>query len=1047
MKTLALSLCVCFGVVGAHAAAPPPPVTAVAYQADGKLLLAGTHGQVALINPQNGEVVGKIAGQTDRVTALAFNRAGDRLAVASGEPSKSGEIRLYEMKNGSARLLQTLSPAHKDIIYALTFSPDGKLLASAGYDRIIKLWNTETPAAAPRLLQDHSDTIYGLAFHPEGKLLASAAADRAVKVWDVASGKRLFTLSDPTDWVYTVAWSPDGKRLAAAGIDKSIRVWAANAEGGELVHAVFAHTQPVTRIAYSLDSTALFSISEGPNIKRWDAATMKEKLVFPPQSESLLCLALSPDQKQVAVGRFDGALVLFDAGSGKIISQPLPAKPKPPVLLKLGPNAVVRGRTDSVLVEGKNLAGVDAVSADRPDVKVGIVEVARTTQSDTRLAVSVNVPADASVGVVNLSLRSPAGNSATRPLFVDRYPAVDEKGAKDSPRIGMMVNVPATLVGSIGRAGDADYFRFVLKAGDEIAVQALTAAIGSKLEPVLELTDANGRPLAESASGLLGFKCRAAGTYALGIRDKDYRGGADFTYRVSVGRFPLVLGVFPPSVQRGTAQDVELIGVNLGGAKSQAHIVASVDAAPGSKVSVPLPKFAEPIVGSAQIVVGEFPEMRVDRERCTIATPATAVGVMREGFQTIEFPAKKGERLIVEVEAARLGSPLDSTIDILGPRDQPVLKATLRCVARTFSTFRDNDSAAPGIRLESWNELAIDDYLFVDGELMRIKQLPKGPDDDCQFYQTAGQRFGFLGTTPTHHAMGSPMYKVEIHPPGATFPPNGLPLINLPYRNDDGGPGFGKDSRIFFDPPADGRFRVRIRDARGQGGEQFVYRLTVRPPRPDFAVTFNPMAPAVRKGESITINVTASRLDGYNGPIQVRLDDLTPGFTAAPTFIEPGQTTTAFPLDAAADATIPMNAKPLKLTARATIGDKEIVHEATGALPKILAPGDLVTTTAVQEVTLEPGQSTKLLVRVERRNGFAGRVPLEVRGLPHGVRVQNIGLNGILITERETQREVVLYAEPWVQPMERPIIVLAVREGTKAEHGAKAVSLKISKRP
>ena len=64
---------------------------------------------------------------------------------------------------------------------------------------------------------------------------------------------------------------------------------------------------------------------------------------------------------------------------------------------------------------------------------------------------------------------------------------------------------------------------------------------------------------------------------------------------------------------------------------------------------------------------------------------------------------------------------------------------------------------------------------------------------------------------------------------------------------------------------------------------------------------------------------------------------------------------------------------------------------------------------------------------------FAGRVPIEVKGLPHGVRVLNIGLNGILITEREKSREVVLYAEPWVKPLERPIVVFARREGTPGE--------------
>ncbi len=62
-----------------------------------------------------------------------------------------------------------------------------------------------------------------------------------------------------------------------------------------------------------------------------------------------------------------------------------------------------------------------------------------------------------------------------------------------------------------------------------------------------------------------------------------------------------------------------------------------------------------------------------------------------------------------------------------------------------------------------------------------------------------------------------------------------------------------------------------------------------------------------------------------------------------------------------------------------------------------------------------------------------------------GASLLNVGLNGILVTERETSREVVLYAEPWVQPMERPLVVLARREGTSAEYAAKTLLLKIEK--
>jgi hypothetical protein len=85
----------------------------------------------------------------------------------------------------------------------------------------------------------------------------------------------------------------------------------------------------------------------------------------------------------------------------------------------------------------------------------------------------------------------------------------------------------------------------------------------------------------------------------------------------------------------------------------------------------------------------------------------------------------------------------------------------------------------------------------------------------------------------------------------------------------------------------------------------------------------------------------------------------------------------------------------------------------------------------------------KVTVRVDRRNGFKGRVPLDVRGLPHGVHVLDVGLNGILITENETTRTFVIYAEPWVQPTVHPFVVLARNERKGTEHAARSVLLKV----
>ncbi len=926
-----------------------PAVAALAYHPAGQMIAASGRGTVYLFDTASGESIGKLSQPHPQVTALAFSRDGKRLAVACSAAGEAHEVRLYDctaesVASGSGSVVNT----HQDSIQDLAFSPDGKILASCGYDRLIKLWDV-TAKKELRVLKDHSDSVYGIAFSPDGKLLASAAADRAVKVWDVARGTRLYTLGESTDWLYAVAWSPDGRHLAAGGVDRSIRVWQVSPQGGKIAHSVFAHEAAVLRLAYTADGATLYSLGEDRLIKAWDTAHMVERRVYDRQPETALSLGIRPDGKQMAIGRFDGVLVLLDTATGKPQAEPLPIKPKPPVR---------------------------------------------------------------------------------------------EQEPNDSPRTGQPVKLPAIVEGSIGRAGDVDFYRFEARSGQEIGVQALMLA-GSKLEAILQLIDADGHVLTESTNGLLGHICTKAGMYALGIRDREYRGDPAMRYVLTIGDQPIVTGVFPLGLQRGTEAQIHLEGVNLGLVRS-VRIKAPADAAPGSRLPVPLPIKA---AGTPSVLVDEFPQASFSETTATILVPGTANGRIAQAgaTQTWRFQAKKGRRLLLEVHARRAGSPLDSVIEIRDGTGHLVPRATLRSIAKVYTTFRDHDSASTGIRIESWSELAMNDYILLGNELLRIWDLPKNPDDDCQFWSLGGRRRGYLGTTPSFHPMGQPMYKVSLHPPGTTFPSNGLPIVTLYYRNDDGGGAFGKDSRLVFDPPADGEYQVRIGDARGQGSRHHAYQLTVRPPRPSFTVSFSPTAPAVSKGSALSIGVNAERRDDFDGPIEVRMENLPPGLSAPATTIPAGENSTSLALFAELTANVPAKSPPLKLIARAVIDGKEVLREAAGGPPMVVEPGDIVTTTEQKEATVRPGREVRLTVKVERRNGFKGRIPLEVKGLPHGVRVLDIGLNGILITEQETSRTIVIYAEPWVAEATHPFVVLARREGKNSEHAAKSVLLRVTK--
>ncbi len=1041
----------------------PAPVTALAYSRDGKVLAIGGHHEVTLLDVESNSILGKLPGQAAKVTALAYSRSGSRLAVASGEPGSVGQVRVYFIPSSG---LPTGKPevfirAHKDLIHDLAFNPDGQILATCSYDRLVKLWNV-ADGKELNTLKDHSDAVYGLSFSPDGKLLASAAADRAVKVWEVETGKRLYTLSEPTEWVYAVAWHPGGKHLAAAGVDKSIRVWEVSADGGKLIHSVFAHEGPVTRLVYSVDGKTLYSLSEDRTVKSWDSAKMMGKKVSAKQPDAVLALSVRHPQGaakgQLALGRYDGTVAVLDESTAEVIAQVWPIKPKPPQVTKLAPSFGKRGEVVRVAFAGRGLGSdleVVATSPQGQSLKDFSAKVIKSNQGN--FEAEVRFPPLAPAGVYQLSLKNAAGQSTPMPFTVDLFAATAENEPNDSPRAGQLVNLPVTLSGALNKPGDVDLYRFEAKAGQEIGVQVIASG-PTKPEPILTLKDADGQILAQSGDGILGHRIEKAGIYAIGIRDREYRGEAAMAYRLHVGDIPIITSIFPLGLQRGTEANIHVTGVNLG-LTGPVRIKAPADAAIGSKLPVPVSTAKGAPLGARTVVVGEFPEVLPPEKEQPASTlpiegqvpiPGTANGelVLPGHTQSWKFAAKKGERLILEVNARRLGSPLDSVLEVLDAKGQPVPRATLRCLAKTNTTFRDHDSAGASVRIESWSELGINDFIYVGNELLRIKALPPHPDADCVFFSAGGQRTGWLDTTPTFLSQGTAMYKVEILPPATTFPPKGMPVFNLRYYNDDGGPSYGKDSRLFFDPPADGEYLVRIGNTGAQAhGLQSLglpYRLTIRPPRPSFNVTFNPTTPSVWKGGAIPVSVTAERIDGFDDPIELRLENLPPGFSAPPTTIPEGENTTAFALFAEPSASPPAGAVPCKLVARAVINGKEVKREAAGGVPKLIDPGDIVTTTKQSEITVRPGSEVRLTVTIERRNDFKGRVPLEVRGLPHGVRVLDIGLNGILITERETTRTIAIYCEPWVEPIDHPIVVLAKREGKNTEHAAKSVMLKIA---
>jgi mono/diheme cytochrome c family protein len=1090
--------------------AVPAPIASVSFAPSGKLFALGGDRTVTVLEAQGGRQAARLQGHAESVRALTWSPDGALLAAAGGLPARGGEVILWDASSWKqAGALE----GHRDCIYAVAFSPDGSKIATASYDRLIKLWDSKTLVEL-LTLKDHIDAVYSLAFSLDGASLFSAAADRTVKVWETSSGKRLFTLSDATLGLSTVALSPTGKEVAAAGQDRMIRIWRVENGSGTLLRSSFAHEGAILKIAYSADGKSLFSTAEDKLIKSWDARALTEKLVFEKQPDWVLDLSVRNDGKAILGGRYDGSWALYDAETGKrlLSSEDKPeaqvaaegrGQPKqktaaadektaagegesktvkrkkrellvdvvdagsvtvPPSLGGVWPRAVSRGGKAVLAIDGKNLAAAELAffepgftarikkndALPRPEFR----RVPGNTGAEIvdlsiphKLEVELEIAPEARAGMHRFLALTPAGATNSLSLFVERWPEAPEKEPNDSTADATEMSSEAlegkqVILGSMQKRGDADYFRFVAKAGQELVFHILSESIGSSLNGLLTLLAPDGSELRSSgqsefgnrSEGRVAYHFEKEGAYYLRISDKSFGEGG--FYRLYSGALPFVTSFFPPGLQKGTSREISVKGFNLGGGM-RVKVDAPAEAGWGAKVPLPIPgalQGGSVAVGDAAEVIEAEPDDEPAKAQ-RVEAPSTINGVIGNGVggsgtdaDYYVFQAKAGQSLIVDVMARRLGSRLDSVIEVLDSKGKSLERATLRCVAQTFVTLSDRDARSTGLRLDSWADLRVNDFVMVGSEVLKVRLLPDYPDEDVLFFGHGfsgggSQRSGYLDTTPEFHAVNEPVYKVEIHPAGREFPPNGMPVFHLPYRNDDGGaPIHGEDSLLHFTAPADGDYMVWISDAQGRGGQDLYYRLQLRQPRPDFEFFVNAENLNIPRGSRVPFSVSVNRLDDFNGTINVELaDPLPPGFSLEAAAILPDQDEATLTVRAEPETKSTPLERTFRLRARATIGGKEVAREGAFRMLRVTGNPDLVLTQEPREIHIKPGGTAAVTVHATRQNGFAGRIPLDVTNLPHGVVVMDTGLNGILIPEGEETRVYKIYAEPWATPLKRSI--------------------------
>jgi WD40 repeat protein len=830
---------------------------------------------------------------------------------------------------------------------------------------------------------------------PEGNAGPDSAEIAVLKAW-IAAGAKNSSASADSAWALAVpriepkgkprkpinslAYSPDGRLVAAAGYG-SVEILSASAKTS--VQTLSGLSGNVNAIGFSGDGSLLYAAAGEPGLfgelTFWNTADWTRRQTLRGHRDALLAAAMSPDGKLAATGSYDQSIRLWDLSTGKE-SRILNGHNGPVFDLAFDPT-------------GRLLA---SASGDRT---VKLWDVAKGERLDT----------------------------FSQPL-------------KEQYSVAFMPDGRHVIAGGVDSRIRVWKLSDSAKEGTNELVESLFAHDG----PILRLAvSRDGRWIVSSSEDRT-IKVWDAAHYEQVAR---FSKQSDWTTALAI-----------------SPDNTTLVAGRIDGGLS-VQSLADLSGGPSQSTS-PLNYAALPALDAAAQSLKQSLKSTVEAEpndtpptANRLDVPGTVSGRLdapggRADVDYFRFHSKAGEAWIVETEAARKGSPADTRIDVLRADGAPIVRCLLRAVRDSEITFRPINSVQGGVRLENWREMDLNQFLYMAGEVSRLFRAPRGPDSEYDLYTANGSRRCYFDTSAVDHALNEPVYIVEPYAPGTHLADNGLPVFPVYYSNDDDAcRKLGRDSRLTFTAPADGDYLVRVTDTRGYSGPEFKYSLTVRRPKSDFAVSLNPRLLKVPAGGGGRLIVSLDRIDDFEGEVRVEFSGVPKGYhLTSPLVIEQGHLEARGTINADPDAK-PAGAeawKALKVAAVANIAGHEVVKRvappevALWPPPRLVArlrpdpPGD--SAGSPEAIVIEPGQSVTALLQIER-HGYTGELRFEVENLPHGVIVDNIGLNGIMVRAGENERQVFLTAAKWVRPTERLIHAVADREGAQT---SRPISLRVT---
>jgi len=288
-------------------------VSALAFSADGeRIATGGFDNQVIIWSAKDGRRLQTLTGHTDAVMGLGFSPDGQRLVSASIDRT----LRVWNLADGTTT---EVLRGHGAGVYAAVFARDGSQVFSAAYDRTVRAWRPGT-GERPRTIGRHdAGEIECLDLSPDGRFLASGGFDRTLRIWDLSVHAGEERGHGHTTPVWNVAASSDGETLASGGRDGTIRLW--DVSSGEQTATLETDAHDVYFLDFSPDGKLLAAASADRALHVWNHEQITDPEPYDGSRSWLLGVSFSPDGKMVAAAGDDRMVRVWDVASGDLLRE------------------------------------------------------------------------------------------------------------------------------------------------------------------------------------------------------------------------------------------------------------------------------------------------------------------------------------------------------------------------------------------------------------------------------------------------------------------------------------------------------------------------------------------------------------------------------------------------------------------------------------------------------------------------------------------------------------------------------------------------------